>query len=115
MCAPGMAGTALRCWLTSESTKTLATRSRATRDRSASVSLWTRTRTGWCRVSLGNANHGATRESRLIPVGLHLFGDSHGFFNECFNDLVLGDGLDDLAPDEDLALAVAGCDAKVGL
>src|SRR5436190_22488567 len=45
----------------------------------------------------------------------HLFGDAHGLFDESFDDGGLRDGLDDLALDEDLALAVAGCDAEVGL
>src|SRR3954465_9607949 len=44
----------------------------------------------------------------------HLFGDAHGFFDEGFDDGGLRDGLDDLALDEDLALAVAGGDAEVG-
>ena len=46
---------------------------------------------------------------------LHLLGDAHGLLDEGLHDLRLGDGLDDLALDEDLALAVAGGDAEVGL
>src|SRR5215207_2044536 len=45
----------------------------------------------------------------------HFFGDAEGFFDQGFDDLGLRDGLDDLALDEDLALAVAGGDAEVGL
>ncbi len=48
-------------------------------------------------------------------VGLHLLGDLHGLLDQRLHDLGLGDGLDDLALDEDLALAVAGGDAEVGL
>src|SRR5690242_19320252 len=52
----------------------------------------------------------------LAVEGLaHLLGDPHGLLDEGLHDLRLGDGLDDLALDEDLALAVAGRDAEVGL
>src|SRR5690554_1361256 len=43
----------------------------------------------------------------------HLRGQSHGLLDEHLDDLGLGDGLDDLSLDEDLALAVAGRDAEV--
>src|SRR3954464_12193302 len=45
----------------------------------------------------------------------HLLGDTHGLFDEGLDDLRLGDGLDDLALHEDLALPVAGGHAEVGL
>src|SRR6185312_2437191 len=38
-----------------------------------------------------------------------------GLLEEGWDDLVFGDGLDDLAADEDLAFAVAGGDTKVSL
>ena len=47
--------------------------------------------------------------------GLHALGDPHGLLDQGLDDLRLGHGLDDLALDEDLALAVAGGDAEVGL
>ena len=46
---------------------------------------------------------------------LHGLGDPHGLLDERLDDLRLGHGLDHLALDEDLALAVAGGDAEVGL
>src|SRR3954465_9332981 len=45
----------------------------------------------------------------------HLGGEAVGLFDQGGGDLALGDGLDDLALDEDLALAVAGCHTQVGL
>src|SRR6478672_4882062 len=45
----------------------------------------------------------------------HLLGEAHGLLDEGLDDLRLGHGLDDLALDEDLALAVAGGHAEVGL
>src|SRR5690625_4323405 len=45
----------------------------------------------------------------------HLGGDALGLVQQGLDDLVLLDGLDDLSLDEDLALAVAGGDAEVGL
>ena len=47
--------------------------------------------------------------------GLHALGDPHGLLDQGLDDLRLGHGLDHLALDEDLALAVAGRDAEVGL
>ena len=41
--------------------------------------------------------------------------DAHGLLDEGLDDLRLGHGLDDLALDEDLPLAVARGDAEVGL
>src|SRR3954447_15116894 len=46
---------------------------------------------------------------RLLP------GEPHGFLDERLDDLRLGNGLDDLALHEDLALAVARGDTEVGL
>src|SRR6476646_8803777 len=40
---------------------------------------------------------------------------AHRLLDQRLHDLRLGHGLDDLAPDEDLALAVAGGDTQVGL
>src|SRR6476661_4517907 len=45
----------------------------------------------------------------------HLLGEAHGLLDEGLDDPRLGHGLDDLALDEDLALAVAGGHAEVGL
>src|SRR5690625_7890795 len=42
----------------------------------------------------------------------HLGGDALGLVQQGLDDLVLLDGLDDLSLDEDLALAVAGGDAR---
>src|SRR5215203_5484425 len=39
-----------------------------------------------------------------VCVLLHLLGQPHGFFDEGVDDVCFGDGLDDLAADEDLAL-----------
>src|SRR5262245_21903576 len=47
--------------------------------------------------------------------GLHALGDPHGLFDQGLHDLRLGHGLDDLALDEDLALAVARRRSEVGL
>ena len=55
------------------------------------------------------------RGSLDCPVLAHLLGDPHRLLDERLDDLRLRHGLDDLAPDEDLALAVAGGDAEVGL
>src|SRR5579875_2076448 len=44
-----------------------------------------------------------------------LLGQLHGLVDEGLHDLRLGDGRDHLAPDEDLALAVARGHAQVGL
>src|SRR6478735_6778607 len=51
----------------------------------------------------------------LVDRLAHLLGEAHGLLDEGLDDLRLGHGLDDLALDEDLALAVAGGDAEVGL
>src|SRR3954447_7785049 len=53
--------------------------------------------------------------ARCGPVLFHLLGDLHRLVDQRLHDLRLGYGLDDLALDEDLALAVAGGDAEVGL
>ena len=44
-----------------------------------------------------------------------LFGDAHRFLDQSLDDLRLGHRLDDLALDEDLALAVAGRHTEVSL
>src|SRR3954466_34710 len=44
-----------------------------------------------------------------------LFGQTHCLFHERLDDLGFGHGLDDFATHEDLALAVAGRHAEVGL
>src|SRR6478736_651287 len=56
----------------------------------------------------------ADRRRRAVH-GLHALGDLHRLFDERLDDLRLRHGLDDLALDEDLALAVARRDAEVGL
>src|SRR5919109_5481820 len=53
--------------------------------------------------------------ARCGPVLLHLFGDLHRLLDQGLDDLRLGHGLDDLALDEDLTLAVAGGDPQIGL
>ena len=45
----------------------------------------------------------------------HFFGEPQRLFDQGLDDERLGHGLDDLALDEDLSLAVAGGDAEVGL
>src|SRR5690554_6809163 len=45
----------------------------------------------------------------------HVLREARGLLDQRRHDLRLGHGLDDLALDEDLALAVAGCDTQVGL
>src|SRR5690606_20137187 len=63
----------------------------------------------------GDARSG-DRDARLGAVDrLHAFGDAHGLLDQGLHDLRLGHRLDHLALDEDLALAVAGRDAEVGL
>src|SRR4051812_10577143 len=69
-------------------------------------------RTG-ARTSADGDAGGARR--LLVDRLTHLVGEAHGLLDQGLDDLRLGDGLDDLAPDEDLALAVAGRDAEVGL
>src|SRR3954449_5443092 len=49
----------------------------------------------------------------LVPT--RLLGEAQGLRDEGLDDLGLGNGLDDLALDEDLALAVARGDAEVGV
>ena len=63
-----------------------------------------------------SADGDAGGPGRLVVDRLaHLLGEAHGLLDERLDDLRLGHGLDDLALDEDLALAVAGGDAEVGL
>src|SRR4051794_25180120 len=63
-----------------------------------------------------SADGDARGPGRLLVDRLaHLLGQAHGLLDERLDDLRLGDGLDDLALDEDLALAVAGGDSEVGL
>src|SRR6478735_4345776 len=63
-----------------------------------------------------SADADAGGPGRLVVDGLaHLLGEAHGLLDERLDDLRLGHGLDDLALDEDLALAVAGGDAEIGL
>ena len=50
-----------------------------------------------------------------VSLGRHLGREAVRLFDEGGDDLGLRHGLDDLALDEDLALAVAGCHAEVGL
>ena len=50
-----------------------------------------------------------------LTVGLHLGGDIVRYGEQRVDALVFGHGLDDLALDEDLALAIAGGHAEVGL
>src|SRR6478609_4287075 len=100
-----------------ERMKTLATASRCASASSCPVSAppRTRTTTPGAASSLRDANHGATLDS-IFAIGVpHLFCDTHGFFDQCLNNLILRDSLDDLAPDKDLALAVAGGNAEIGL
>ncbi|CAL2070463.1 protein of unknown function [Streptomyces murinus] len=66
-------------------------------------------------MSYGSARDGDRGLAGLHALVLHLLGQLHGLLDEGLHDLGLGDGLDDLALDEDLALAVAGGDAQVGL
>jgi hypothetical protein len=54
-------------------------------------------------------------DRRLAALAVVLLGEAQRLLDERLDDLRLGDGLDDLALDEDLALAVAGRDAEVGL
>src|SRR5690606_37959150 len=46
---------------------------------------------------------------------VHLLRKAHRLIQQRLDDLRLGDGLDDLPPDEDLALAVAGGDTQIRL
>src|SRR6478609_2702141 len=63
-----------------------------------------------------SADADAGGSGRVLVHGLaHLLGEAHGLLDEGLDDLRLGHGLDDLALDEDLALAVARRDAEVGL
>src|SRR6476619_4192919 len=63
-----------------------------------------------------SADADAGGPGRLVVDGLaHLLGEAHGLLDERLDDLRLGHGLDDLALDEDLALAVAGGDPEIGL
>src|SRR5437879_1401792 len=48
-------------------------------------------------------------------VDAHVLSDPDSLFDEGLHDLRLGHRLDDLALDEDLALAVTGGDAEIGL
>src|SRR2546428_10356961 len=63
--------------------------------------------TGWCSSADGDGGFAGF-------CGFHLVGDAHRLFDEGFHDGGLGDGFDDLALDEDLALSVAGGNAEVG-
>src|SRR4051812_268548 len=73
-----------------------------------------------CSLQLGSLSSRLVYRHRgrgaLTVQGLaDLLGDAHGLLDEGLDDLRLGNGLDDLALDEDLALAVARGDTEVGL
>src|SRR6478672_11090732 len=98
--------------------------STATATRSPGRSATTRSarsrRTAYRSVERTGARTSADGDARgpgrlLVDRLAHLLGQTHGLLDERLDDLRLGDGLDDLALDEDLALAVAGRDAEVGL
>src|SRR5688572_5186645 len=59
---------------------------------------------GWMGNRVNLSGHADFRIRTLDR--LHALGDPHGLFDEGLDDLALGDGLDDFALDEDLALAV---------
>src|SRR6476469_4335578 len=98
--------------------------STATETRSPGRSARTRDarsrRTAYLTVAVTGVRTSADADAggpgRLVVDGLaHLLGEAHGLLDERLDDLRLGHGLDDLALHEDLALAVAGGDAEVGL
>src|SRR6478736_5881125 len=98
--------------------------STATATRSPGRSATTRSarscRTAYRSVERTGARTSADGDARgpgrlLVDRLAHLLGQTHGLLDERLDDLRLGDGLDDLALDEDLALAVAGGDSEVGL
>src|SRR3954453_19341158 len=73
-----------------------------------------------CSLQLGSLSSRLVYRHRgrgaLTVQGLaDLLGDPHGLLDESLDDLRLGNGLDDLALDEDLALAIARGDAEVRL
>src|SRR5690242_850424 len=68
-----------------------------------------------CRAGARRARWPAWRDVLgSVLGGDHLGVELHGLVDQGLDDLRLGHGLDDLAADEDLALAVAGGDAQVG-
>ena len=71
-----------------------------------------RTRAGATRGPEGGATswsaHQLTLRRRAPGTGRHLLGQAHGLLDEGLDDVGLRHGLDHLAADEDLALAVAG-------
>src|SRR6478735_5432837 len=98
--------------------------STATATRSPGRSATTRSarsrRTAYRSVERTGARTSADGDARgpgrlLVDRLAHLLGETHRLLDERLDDLRLGDGLDDLALDEDLALAVAGRDPEVGL
>src|SRR3954467_1859937 len=101
-----------------------STPSTATATRSPGRSATTRSarscRTAYRSVERTGPRTSADGDTRgpgrvLVDRLAHLLGQAHGLLDERLDDLRLGDGLDDLALDEDLALAVAGGDSEVGL
>src|SRR5262245_41503943 len=66
-------------------------------------------------VLSGDDDVGTRPGAVQIDLDAHLVGDAHRLFDEGLDDLRFRDGLDDLALDEDLPLAVAGGHAEVGL
>src|SRR5699024_9629064 len=90
----------------------------STAPRSPTTELERRDRAAWCRPSASRAwsvaeiGGGCTGGGRLLA---HLGRDPVRLGQQRLDDVRLGDGPDDLALDEDLALAVAGGDAEIGL
>src|SRR5215475_4340076 len=68
-----------------------------------------------CRASADRHGRAAQPAELLRQFHAHAVGEAERLLDERLDDLRLGDGLDDLALDEDLSLAVAGRDAEVGL
>src|SRR4051812_47789638 len=90
-----------------DSTASTSSRSRPSTTRTAPVLSTGRASTQ--DRTLGDRDRGAARR----PVVL--LGEPHGLLDQRLHDLALRHRLDDLALDEDLALAVAGGDTEVGL
>src|SRR5690606_40764957 len=70
---------------------------------------------GPVRGRRGSARHVDAGFAGGHAPGAHLLGDAQGLLDQVLHDLRLRHGLDDLALDEDLPLAVAGGHAQVGL
>src|SRR5688572_3219026 len=116
--APPLVGAAVPVAPRWASMKTLLTGSRCASSLRTPLSAPSRVRTeipAGQEPSLRDANHGATLDS-IFAIGLpHLFSDTHGLFDQCLNNLALGHSLDDFTLHKDLALAVAGSNAKISL